>query len=161
VSEVTLLVTGRLFGGRGFRGVMPVMEELIHTAERELHIMAYVVSRTADPILRAIETAVRRGIRLTCVLNQIPGEDLELREYLLQLQSEFPHLTCRVFEDSDRGQLHAKVLVADRRQAVVGSANFTWSGLTVNHEIGIQFGGKAAWELAAVVDNLFLSSADL
>jgi len=58
------------------------------------------------------------------------------------------------FTDPEKRQLHAKIIVADRKKAIVGSANLSWGGMYSNYEIGLLIEGEAAWKLAEIVDTL-------
>lgn len=60
------------------------------------------------------------------------------------------------FCDPAGRQLHAKVLVSDRKKALVGSANFSWGGMIANYEIGIMLEGDAAWKMAEIIDKFAL-----
>jgi phosphatidylserine/phosphatidylglycerophosphate/cardiolipin synthase-like enzyme len=51
-------------------------------------------------------------------------------------------------------QVHGKVIVVDRKKAVIGSANFTWSGMYGNYEIGVMVYDRQDWKLAKVIDIL-------
>jgi phosphatidylserine/phosphatidylglycerophosphate/cardiolipin synthase-like enzyme len=50
------------------------------------------------------------------------------------------------FNDSQK-QVHAKGIIVDRKIAVIGSANFTWSGIYGNYEIGAILYDKQAMEI--------------
>lgn len=140
---------------------MAVMEELVSTAVHELHLLAYVVTPSARALITLIEGALGRGVKLTMVVNVIPHQPVALAPELLGLAARFPHANVRFFSDASGEQLHAKVLVADRGRAVIGSANFTWSGMTTNHEIGVLLEGPAAWDLALLVDRIAASPSAL
>ena len=60
MADPQLLITGRYFGGEGLRGAMPVMQQLVHEARDEIHVLAYVMTRQALPLLDAIEAALAR-----------------------------------------------------------------------------------------------------
>jgi phosphatidylserine/phosphatidylglycerophosphate/cardiolipin synthase-like enzyme len=158
VADPLLLITGQHFGRKGLRGVLPVMQELVGAARRELHLLAYVVTRSALPLIEQIDTALSRGIRATIVVNVIPGQAIELLDELSELGARYPHAAVRFFQADDGSQLHAKVLVCDRERAVLGSANYTWGGLVTNHEVGVLLDGRPAWELARLTDRLALES---
>lgn len=53
-----------------------------------------------------------------------------------------------------RTAMHAKALVADRNRALIGSANFTWSGLQGNLEVGLLVEGEVAADLVAMWETL-------
>ncbi|KWX10615.1 hypothetical protein TR74_02570, partial [Carbonactinospora thermoautotrophica] len=50
--------------------------------------------------------------------------------------------------------LHAKLVLADRHTALLGSANLTGRGLTHNLEVGVLLRGREAARLAAHFDAL-------
>ena len=124
------------------------------SARQDLHLLAYVMTSGALPLVKLIEDALSRGVKVTIVVNKSPDQDVGLRSELDALVQQFPHAGVRYYQDPDGSQLHAKVLVADRKQAVIGSANYSWGGLIANHEIGVLLKGKQAWELAAMIDSL-------
>lgn len=56
--------------------------------------------------------------------------------------------------NTEDGPLHAKVLVADRKSAVVGSANLSWGGMVTNNEVALLVQDNSAWTLASLIDRL-------
>jgi phosphatidylserine/phosphatidylglycerophosphate/cardiolipin synthase-like enzyme len=54
--------------------------------------------------------------------------------------------------------LHAKVLVADRSAALVGSSNLTFHGLVSSHELAVLVRGPLAGEIADRIDMLARSA---
>jgi phosphatidylserine/phosphatidylglycerophosphate/cardiolipin synthase-like enzyme len=73
-----------------------------------------------------------------------------------------PKLSCKEQKcfESNGGKifqiqtLHAKVIVADRKKAILGSANFSWGGMSSHYEIGVLLEGKDAWTLSELVDEI-------
>jgi len=73
-----------------------------------------------------------------------------------------PKLTCKdqkCFESNggnifQKQMLHAKVVVVDRKKAVLGSANFSWGGMASHYEIGVFLEGDEAWTLGKLVDDV-------
>lgn len=57
-----------------------------------------------------------------------------------------------------RKMLHAKVVVVDREKAVLGSANFSWGGMSAHYEVGVLLEGPEAWTLSKLVDDVANSS---
>ena len=60
--------------------------------------------------------------------------------------------------EDDNDHLHAKVVVADRLRAIVGSANLTAHGLLLAHELAVLLEGPAADDIAARIDLLARSN---
>ncbi len=67
-------------------------------------------------------------------------------------------LPLAAFEDVDGmdeyRSLHAKVIVADRERAVIGSANFTLGGLERNLELGVRVEGETAERIVRTIEGL-------
>src|SRR5438128_420945 len=104
MSDATLLVTGRQFGGRGLRGVMPVMQELVMSARQDLHLLAYVMSPGALQLVKLIEDALSRGVNLTLVVNKVPHQEIGLRSELDSLAQQFSHAKVRYYQDAEGTQ---------------------------------------------------------
>lgn len=77
-----------------------------------------------------------------------------VRSRLAALSAEYSWVTVVDFTYTTGNQIHAKVVVVDRRKAVVGSANFSWRGMYGNYEIGVLIRNKPAWTLGKIVDRL-------
>lgn len=59
------------------------------------------------------------------------------------------------FNPQDRREdLHAKLIIIDHKVALVGSANPTWKGLIVNHELMIRIKVRHASQIGDLVDDL-------
>ena len=64
---------------------------------------------------------------------------------------------CWQDENDAVAKLHAKVVIVDRHDVLVSSANLTGHGLVRNLEIGIRAHGKPAEDAAAHFDELIRS----
>jgi cardiolipin synthase len=62
--------------------------------------------------------------------NQMP----EVVQKLRDLEKEYPYIGIMGVTDT---MMHAKVMVADRKTVLVGSANLSISGMTKNYEMGL------------------------
>ena len=62
--------------------------------------------------------------------------------------------------DEFEGSMHAKVIVADDREAIVGSANFTHSGSHRNFEVGIRLWGPSVGILRDALTTMLNRSGD-
>lgn len=156
MNKVQILATGFEFMKEGVRGIEPVIEELINSAQEEIHIMAYIFTPSALHILHLLNDAAERGIKITMVVNRIEFQDEQIKAWLNSAGKKFPHVRVVNFCNPEGRQLHAKVIVSDRNRALVGSANFSWGGMVANYEIGILLEGDLAWKLAELID-MFIS----
>ena len=153
MSSIKILATGSDFLKEGVRGTGPVVEELMENIDNELHILAYVISEHAEKFLGLIERALESGIKTTLVINNLQQQDTYVRDKLLNWKSKFRYFNLVDFNRKEK-TLHAKVVVVDREKAVLGSANFSWGGMSGNYEIGILLEGREAWTLSKLVDDV-------
>ena len=67
--------------------------------------------------------------------------DQEALEYIETLRGE--GAIVKLHQNSFEGSLHAKVIIADEKEAIIGSANFTHSGSHRNLEAGLRLRGPS------------------
>lgn len=154
MSRVEILATGPELIKGGIRGTWPVIEEIINSAEREIQVLAYVLTAHAIPVLDMMEDAASRGIKLIMIVNHFELQQEIIQKRLRSLSARFGHVRIFNFADPEGRQLHAKIIVVDRKKAVLGSANFSWGGMYGNYEIGLFMEGELVWKLAGVIDLL-------
>ena len=151
MTSVEILATGPELIRQGIRGTEPVVEEVIQSAEKEIQVIAYVFTYNALHVLDLLDQAARKGIKVGLTVNNIKRQEGRVKAKLENLASV---ASVFDFEDPHGKQLHAKIVIADRTRAVVGSANFTWGGMFGNYEIGLLIEGEAVWNLSRVADAL-------
>ena len=156
IDEITLAVTGAGWLGGGTPSVERTLSELIASAQQEILVTAYSVTPGSERIWDEIERALATGIRTTIVVDRIAGQCEEARLLLDRLARSYPEtLALYDFISDDAGSgLHAKVLVVDRRLALVGSANLSHRGMVTAHEMAAVVQGPTADRVAARVDAL-------
>ncbi len=158
MNDIEILVTGLKIMKGGIRGTEPVVEEIIKNANNEIQLVAYLFTPSATHILELIKKAAERGVNIIFVINDIESQNEIIRNELKEIANKYSHFKLYNFKDPQNKPLHAKIVIADRKKALVGSANFSWSGMYANYEIGVLINGKSAWKLAQVVDSLTLVS---
>ncbi len=156
---------------RSYRDVLttaPNIDQLIlalriaaHTAEvvgsapqckQTLLLVGYSV--TVDPALtglaaqtiEAIARAAERGVLVTAVLHKDVNRQALLQAWRLGVRrpSIFRWVDA---ERNEMAAIHAKLLVGDRFDALVTSANLTYHGLQGNLEMGLRVKGRPAAEI--------------
>ncbi|MDA7953116.1 MAG: phospholipase D family protein [Nitrosopumilus sp.] len=153
MTKADVLATGEISLKHGFQGTGPAIEELIIEADTEIHILAYMMTSHARQILKLLEDSLERGVAVTIVLNKLHEQSPDIRMKLDKMSEVYRRLHVADFSMPE-GDMHAKVIVADRSCAVIGSANFTFGGMTRNYEIGVRIEGKEAGRLSALIDSL-------
>lgn len=121
--------------GRG-RLTLAVVADLIDEAERELLLASYATVPGGD-VRRALQAAADRGVNLTLLLER-PEDNAKFHGH----SDPFPGLSAQrlAWPAGARppdASMHAKLLVIDRRTALVGSANLTSHALERNLECGL------------------------
>lgn len=136
----------------GTRTTGGVACEIIEEAKHSLLVVGYSV--TVDPqriglaarTIAAIADSASRGVHVTAVLHRSVDRDK-------LMQAWHPGVPPPIFftwpEQVDpMASIHAKVVVADKRDVLVGSANLTYHGFEGNLEMGVRIkGGRAAYQI--------------
>lgn len=130
------------------------MLELINYAKDEIQIISYAITNGANNILSAIDEALGRGVRVTFVINSNEEMSKRINSSLYSLKNKYTYIKIRLFNSTEKADLHAKIMVADRKSAIVGSSNLTSRGLIWNLEIGFFIEDRSVWKLAEVIDKI-------
>lgn len=131
--NVTPVATGEAWVGYGVRSFRSVISELITSANAELIMTVYLL--TSREIVNEIKGALSRGVLVTVYLYDDEKKITKTGAVgnIYKLQKEYPYLNiCRI----KNKVLHAKILVADCKKVLVGSANFTQPAMVNNYEMG-------------------------
>lgn len=157
---ILIVATGQRFIGKGVRSFESVIEELIYSALREIHIAVYTISPSAYHIINLIKNKAEQGVRINILVNSLYNLDAGIKDSLTDLKKSFPeHVRIVNFSDLKKpgeGDFHAKVLVIDRKKALIGSANLSCGGTIRNYEIGVLLEDEVVWYLAALLDEFFI-----
>lgn len=106
----------------------------IKSAKTSVKIEMYVI--TANDIFNALESAIRRGVRVQVILEQHP--------YNMQAQANYAYETLtKMGADVQWAPSrftfdHAKVMIIDDSYAIFGTSNLTYSGIAQNFEANVE-----------------------
>jgi len=157
-NRVKVVVTGTGWMGSGFGSIDSALDRLFASATNEISICAYSISSGAEVILERIESTLQRNVEVCLIINKVDKQEETVRKKLNDLLISYARLRIYNFQPREGdGDLHAKVIVIDRSQALVGSSNFSRRGLLRNHELGVIVEGNAAAEVARTLDLLITS----
>jgi phosphatidylserine/phosphatidylglycerophosphate/cardiolipin synthase-like enzyme len=154
-----VLVTGRHWlGAAGARSIGAVLIDAIASAKQEIIIVAYRLTVSVEEFTSVLESALARGCLVRIVRDDSGAANPAEQAYLHRLLDQFSNLSIWDFKDTSANHsgvaLHAKMVIIDRHQAIVGSANFSRNGMVENHELAIKLTGPEARSLALVCDRL-------
>ncbi|HCE8954635.1 TPA: hypothetical protein NHT77_003868 [Raoultella ornithinolytica] len=158
-TQTEVVWTGPKVDGSYLRATRQVVQDIISAAQSELLVVGYWLAGKEDyegiinDIIDLMAHAVARGVKVTMVLDE--GEKVygkNNRDTLIALWPKgiaLPKLlTWKIPADDKHLKLHAKVLVADRHDALVTSANLTMYALDRNMEMGVRALGQPSERIA-------------
>lgn len=130
-----------------------VVREMIDDAKAEIILLGYEL--TDRNLIDLLAAAAGRGAAVIMICDRGRGVARRVVE-LWPSNSPRP----RIFHDRERADgapyasMHAKCLLADGKDLLVTSANFTFHGLHGNIEIGVRLGGAPAAEARKIFSYL-------
>jgi len=150
---VTTTVTGLGWMGTGIRSVKSALRDILQESRQEVLLCAYSLSGGAGEILDEFENCLKRGIKFTGVVNRFKQQPKEIQDYILSLNSAYNYCNFYDFNHPSE-ELHAKLVVVDRRIALVGSANISMRGMERNYELGILLKDREVGTIADCIDKM-------
>ena len=153
-----IVVSGLEWMGAGFGSIETAVDVMLHSAHSEVAVVTYSITSRATSFFDRLEECLERGVRLGMLIDKYRGQQAGARTRLAELKARYPNLKLFSFEDPHGASLHAKIIVVDRKQAVVGSANVSFNGFVRNHEFAVMMEDPAEGQaVAQAVDRLFRS----
>jgi phosphatidylserine/phosphatidylglycerophosphate/cardiolipin synthase-like enzyme len=113
-----------------------MLKSALYGARRR--ILAEVYTLTDPDVIAGLAIAHRRGVDVRVILD--PNQEYNLRAFALMRGASVP---VRWYPVPRGVLLHAKIGLFDG-ELILGSANWTLSGLGVNHELDIKTGDEDA-----------------
>ncbi len=161
-TQVQVVWTGPEADGPVVRPTAAVLQEMLRGTRAGGEILLVGYSVTADDgsptseVIQLLGEASRNQANVRIVLHK--DEEARNRENLLKAWDVFAvKPTIYTWEPAGGGpyqKMHAKVLIVDRADALVTSANLTYHGLHENIEVGLRVRGRPAADIAQRFDHL-------
>jgi phosphatidylserine/phosphatidylglycerophosphate/cardiolipin synthase-like enzyme len=158
-DKVSLVVTGIGWMGGGIGSIETAMDSLFKESKAEICLTVYSISNGTDLIFDWIINCLNRGVVVKMVINKLSGQPREVGNRLIQFAKMYPHFQLYEFTPNTESDLHAKVIVVDRKRALVGSSNLSRNGLIANHEMALLVEGDTAFEVSKAFDRLINSKS--
>jgi phosphatidylserine/phosphatidylglycerophosphate/cardiolipin synthase-like enzyme len=155
-SSIRVVVTGPAWMGSGVGSIESALEELFREAEQEIVLTVYSITTGSDLLFEWLEKTLARGVTIKMVVNHLNEQHASAVDKLKRLARQYQHFGLYDFQGNE-SDLHAKVVVADRKAALVGSSNLSQRGLLGNHELGVFLQGTSARAVASALDRLLAS----
>jgi cardiolipin synthase A/B len=135
----------------GLRTTGGVAREIVETSVASLLIVGYSVTRDpahvglAARTIGAIAHAAERGVVVTALLHREVNRQALLGGWRPGVRP--PSLFTWPSNQDDKASVHAKILIADRYDGLISSANLTYHGFERNLEMGLRVTGYPAAEI--------------
>ncbi|MDP9177431.1 MAG: DISARM system phospholipase D-like protein DrmC [Gemmatimonadota bacterium] len=159
VPKSQVVWTGPSVAGSFLRSTREVIREIIRGAQESVLVVGYwiAIGESEDNVIAdlisSLAEASERGARITLIVDERGRADG--RDNIKIFSKAWPEgvppptlLTWRLPAGDRHLKLHAKVLVGDRRDALVTSANLTSHGMMRNMEMGVRIVGQPAADIA-------------
>lgn len=140
---------------------------MVRSAQRRVVVMTPFFDSTGASWLRELLSYAPPGVERTLILRSL--EDSNRQDYPKGFDLIAPWLKTqkvKVFnysiprmDGSGRETFHAKVVLCDRNAAYLGSSNVTAASLEHSMEMGVVLQGRAAADVAEVLDAVLLSAS--
>ena len=156
-EHISVAVTGLAWMGSGIGSIESAMEKLFRDAEHEILITTYAMSSAAVIFMDWLEASLAKGVLIRFAINKLADQPLDIAERIKGLRNSYPHFYLYDYEGEETQNLHAKVIVADRKVAIVGSSNISRHGFITNHELALVVRGNSVESIASALDKLFSS----
>lgn len=137
-DEVTLFASPpKVAREMGLQSSFSVITEIINSAKETLFITCYEFS--SKDLTKLLLRAVDRGVYIDLYIDD--SSDSRIQRSVKNLQTLSENGVRVVRRDSSQSDNHTKAIIADSRTGIIGSANFTKSGMERNIEIGLKLTG--------------------
>jgi cardiolipin synthase A/B len=165
IPDTQVVWTGPKVEGSFLRATREVVRELLRGARAELLVVGYWIAARDDgegiieELIASLADGVIRGVTVSVVMDERVRPDGRDNGRILKsiwpIAVTLPRLlTWRLPAADQHLKLHAKVLVADRTDALVTSANLTSYAMDRNMEMGVRIIGRPAADIAKHFDLL-------
>jgi phosphatidylserine/phosphatidylglycerophosphate/cardiolipin synthase-like enzyme len=143
IPEIVTSGSGWVLGARDTRGVIL---EMIRSARTEILLVVYTATEGAREIVEALAEKAKEGLNIILLAEK----EMDVATSILHMWPSGAPRPPVFLDNSDAiaRKVHGKVLVIDRHDLLVTSANLTHLGLDVNLEIGIRIRGRPADRIA-------------
>ena len=158
LSETSLVVTDPSLAGSGARFTRAVLEEMCNAARLEIFVAGFAIA-AGSGLEEHLARAAARGCRIVVVAGAWRASDTSAGVNVI-LRDWPDHLAkpeCYVHEPTSGGAMHIKALITDSADMLVGSANFTFSAVQKNFELGIRVRGVAALNARKFLETMIRS----
>lgn len=133
-----------------------VLTELVASASDRVVIVSPYLDAGFDRLIAPLLAFLTRGGKALIITRELALPASHNAEAIRRLRAALPtdaRVEVASWEEEGLG-LHMKCLVADGERAYVGSANFTYGGMSQHAELGVRLEGPAVLDLEQLLEVL-------
>ena len=131
-NNYELIASGEKWIQYDVKSTFRAITEMIDQTKSSLILTIYIISN--NEILEKVKEALDRNVDVEVFIYKDKEVFNDVTHKVLKLTDEYYNFT--VHEVTEK-TLHAKVLISDKKQTLIGSANFTGKAMHENYELGI------------------------
>jgi len=118
-----------------------VIERMLKSANDKVTIVDYRITSKAESIVEELNKCLKEGVDIDLIVDNHRANERELRKCFSEISLARPRIFIRKEKESKYYKMHAKVIIIDDVQMLIGSANLTKLGTEDNFELGVLING--------------------
>ena len=158
----SIAASGGAWAGFEAPEVRTLLFESVRKARTSIQISIFSLGEKNNEMrefFQIIEDKLKARRTVQFIINDMEGDLVgEFSKNKLNKLMKYDNFDLQNFVPKKKGGLlHAKIIVIDRKFALIGSANLSHHGLFSNYEIMIKVTGSAAADIANLLDGLAIA----
>ena len=130
--------------------IQNVAKELIRNAKKSILLTGYSVSGFILKIIDLLIEKSQKGVLVKIFFNDLQSQSSVKK--ILEYRSKFLQVYDYTNREDKMAALHAKIIVVDKKEALISSANLSYHGMSGNIEIGTCISSE---KIAMQIEELF------
>ena len=149
-EKISLVATVPLAFSLKTKRIQNVAEELIRNAKKSILLTGYSVSGFISKIIDLLIEKSKKGVLVKIFFNDLKSQSSVKK--ILEYRSKFLQVYDYTNREDKMAALHAKIIVVDKKETLISSANLSYHGMSGNIEIGTCISSE---KLAMQIEELF------
>lgn len=149
-EKISLVATVPLAFSLKTKRIQNVAEELIRNAKKSILLTGYSVSGFILKIIDLLIEKSQKGVLVKIFFNDLQSQSSVKK--ILEYRSKFLQVYDYTNREDKMAALHAKIIVVDKKETLISSANLSYHGMSGNIEIGTCISSE---KIAMQIEELF------
>lgn len=149
-EKISLVATVPLAFSLKTKRIQNVAEELIKNAKKSILLTGYSVSGFISKIIDLLIEKSQKGVLVKIFFNDLQSQSSVKK--ILDYRSKFLQVYDYTNREDKMAALHAKIIVVDKKETLISSANLSYHGMSGNIEIGTCISSE---KVAKQIEELF------